>query len=100
MGQSCRLLIQGSPKVFAPVSVGTPQCSPVSPLLFVLYVSRLHREIPYGLTLSDVDDFALTATSAAYPHNVQLLQGQYAILTAKGSRLGVSFSIPKTERIN
>jgi len=40
--RTCRLLYQGSPKIFAPVSVGTPQGSPVSPLLFVVYVSRLH----------------------------------------------------------
>jgi len=35
-GRLCRLLCQGSPKIFAPVSVGTPQGSPVSPLLFVI----------------------------------------------------------------
>jgi len=41
-GRSCWLLYQGSPKVFAQVSVGTPQGSPVSTLLLVIYVSRLH----------------------------------------------------------
>jgi len=41
-GMPCRLRYQGSPKAFAPVAVGTPQGSPVSPLLFVIYVSRLH----------------------------------------------------------
>jgi len=44
--RSCRLLFQGSPKVFAPVSVCTPQGSPGSRLLFVIYVSRLHKEVP------------------------------------------------------
>jgi len=38
-GRTCQLHFQGSPKVFAPVAVGTPQGSPVSPLLFVIYVS-------------------------------------------------------------
>jgi len=51
-GRTCRLRFQGSPKVFAPVAVRTPQGSPVSPLLFVIYVSQLHHEIPQGLTLS------------------------------------------------
>ena len=73
-GRSCRLLYQGSPTVFAPVSVGTPQGSPVSPLLFVIYVSHLHCEIPHGLSLSYVDDFGLTASSASYRHNIQILQ--------------------------
>jgi len=99
-GRSCRLRYQGSPKIFAPVSVGTPQGSPVSPLLFVIYVSRLHSQIPRGLTLSYVDDFCLTASSKSYHQNIQILQRQYGVLKARGARLGVSFSIPKTELIH
>jgi len=73
-GRSSRLLFQGSPKVFTPISVGTPQGSQDSPLLFVIYVSGLHSEIPHGLTLSYVDDFALKVSSESYHKNVQLLQ--------------------------
>jgi len=81
-GRSCRLRYQGSPKVFAPVAVGTPQGSPVSPLFFVIYVSRQHCEIPRGLSLSYVDDFGLTVSSASYRRNIQILQKQYAKLKA------------------
>ena len=44
-----------------------------------------------------MDDFALTASSDSYRRNLQWLQRQYALLKAKGSRLGVGFAIPKTE---
>jgi len=98
--RSCRLLFQSWPKVFSPVSVGTPQGSSVSPLLFVIYVSRLNIEIVYGFTLSYVDDFALTFSSSSYRRNVQLLQGQYIILKARASHLGVGFSVPKIELIH
>ena len=63
-------------------------------------MSRLPSEIPLGLTLSYVDDFGLTASSTSYRRNIQILQRQYARLKARGARLGVSFSIPKTELIH
>ena len=96
-GRTCRLRYQGSPRVFAPVTVGTPQGSPV---LFVIFVSRLHCGIPQGLTLSYVDDFGLTVSSTSYRRNIQSLQRHYAVLKARGARLGVGFSVPKTELIH
>jgi len=60
---------------FSPVSIGTPQGSPVSPLHFVNFVSQLHLDIPPVLTLSYIDDFALTGSSSSYRRNIQLLQG-------------------------
>jgi len=99
-GRTCRILYQRSPKVFAPVSVGTPHGSPISPLLFVIYVSSLHCSIPRGLFLSYIDDFGLTASSTCYRRKIQILQKQYAGLKAKGAQRGVSFPIPKTELIH
>jgi len=99
-GKYCRLVFQGSPRVFSPVAVGTAPGSPISSLLFVISVSRLYFEIPKGLTLSYLDDFALTASSLSYRRNIQLLQHYYSTIEVKGARLGVCFSIPKTELIH
>ena len=45
-------------------------------------------------------DFGLTVSSASYRRNIQILQKQYARLKARGARLGVGFSVPKTELIH
>jgi len=61
--RTCTLVFQGSPNMSSPVSVGTPQGSPISPLLFLLYVAPLHMSVPRGLMVSYVDDFSITVAS-------------------------------------
>jgi len=72
--RTCCLTFQGSPHLFAPVSVSVPQGSPISPLLFVIYVSSLHLEIPRSLIFSNVDEFAVTVALPSHRTNVRLLQ--------------------------
>jgi len=97
--RSCTLIFQGAPGTPAPVNVGAPQDSPISPLLFLPYVAPLHFSIPRGLMISYVDDFALTVSSLSYRGNIRRLQELLGRLEVKGSNLGVSFSVAKTELI-
>jgi len=98
--RTCTLVFQGSPNLSSPVSVGTPQGSPISPLLFLLYVAPLHMLIPRGLMVSYVDDFSVTVASPSYRGNIRRLQGLFNTISARGRDIGVSFSVPKTQLIH
>ena len=98
--RSCTLVFQGAPGTPAPVNFGALQGSLISPLLFLLYVAPLHFRIPRGLMILYVDDFALTVASLSYRRNIRRLQELFEKLERKVSRLGVSFSVAKTELIH
>jgi len=98
--RSCTLIFQVALVTPAPVKVGAPQGSPISRLLFLLYVAPLHFSIPRGLMISYVDDFALTVASLSYRGNIRRRQQLFERLERKVSRLGVSFSVAKRELIH
>ena len=54
--------------------------TPVSPLLFVIYLSVLHIPIPCGIIFSYADDFAVTVGSLSYRLKCQMLRNLYTIL--------------------
>jgi len=96
----CRLILQGAPKVFCPVAVGTPQGSPISPLLCVLSIASLHPTITQGLGISYVDDLTSTVSSDSVHWDIRPLHDHFGAIQGQGANLGVAFSIAKNEHID
>jgi len=98
--RTCILVFQGSFNLSSPLSVGTCQGSPISALLFRLYVPPLHLSILKGPMISYVNNFSITVASPSHRGNIHHLQRGFSIIAAKGRDIGVSLSVPKTELIH
>jgi len=81
--------------VFCLVAVGTPEGSPISSLLFVLYIASLQRTIHQGLAISYVDDLTIRVSSDSVCSSIRPLQYYFGIIQRQGADLGVAFSVHK-----
>ena len=80
--------------------MGTPLCSPISLLLFVIYLAPLHIFLPHGLVPTYVDYFALSTWSTSYRTNSCSLQAAFGGLSTIAHRRKVDFSFSKTVLIH
>jgi len=94
------LVFHGSPNIRSTVSVGTPQGSLFSLLLFLIDITPLHILLPRGLMVSKFLDLSITVASPSHRGNIRHLQRLFSTIATRSRNIGVSFSVPKTELLH
>ena len=78
--------------------VGIPQGSPISPILFLIYIRDIIADKAFQL--SYMDDFSLSISSTSARKNCKILERIVAKLIEEAKGQGVSFNPKKTELIH
>lgn len=91
-----RIAFDGEMEEFLSTEAGIPQGSPISPILFLIYIRVLFKST--GVThLSYVDDLTLSTSSTSLRKNVQTLEREAEKLCQIAAQGGIEFDIDKTE---
>ena len=94
-----RLTFDGQIEELTKVDTGVPQGSPVSPILFLIYIRDLFSDLKDVTPLSYIDDIGLITSSTSLQKNARTLQREVERLTRLGNRQAIEFDLAKTELI-
>ena len=82
------------------VETGVLQGSPISPILFLIYIRDLFLTLKDVQVLSYVDNVSLSTASTSLRKNAKILQREVHTLTRLGKEQTVQFDAVKTELIH
>ena len=75
-----RLSFDGQLEEFSKIETGIPQGSPISPILFLIYIRDLFPSLASSVqVLSYIDDIALTTSSTSLKRNIRILEREVTI---------------------
>ena len=95
-----QLFFNGQTQEKVKIETGIPQGSPISPILFILYLCNIYRlETEGAYTLSYVDGFIIIVTLNLAKINCKKLEGIVLKLIFKAKEAAISFNIGKIELI-
>jgi len=94
-----RLSFNNETEAFQPLNTGIPQGSPISPILFLIYIRDLFMSQSIK-PLSYMDDISLIAASKSFKTNIKILEREATKLVELGTEYCISFDIEKTELIH
>ncbi|KAM3081197.1 hypothetical protein ACMFMF_011951 [Clarireedia jacksonii] len=91
-----RLSFDSRIESFQPINTGIPQGSPISPILFLIYIRDLFPPISCSVW-SYMDDIALATSSTSLKKNCRILEREAKKLYTLGTLSSIKFDLDKTE---
>lgn len=91
-----RIAFDGQIEDFSEVFSGVPQGSPISSILFLIYIRDLFKSDKVKW-ISYVDDISLSVWSTSIRNNVQILQREIKKLTDLANSSNIEFDLEKTD---
>lgn len=97
--RTLKLIFDGQVEETKPIDTGIPQGSPISPILFLIYIRDLFNSSAVKFLLY-IDDISLTVSSTSFKKNVKILEREAKKLYQLGEKNAIDFDLKKTELIH
>ena len=91
-----KLSFNSQTEEFKPIETGIPQGSPISPILFLVYIRNLFQP-GQSTFLSYIDDITLTVSSTSWKKNSKTLELEASKIYELAAQNSIQFDLSKTE---
>jgi ribonuclease HI len=95
--RSMQLKFNGQTQPLQRVKIGIPQGSPISPILFLLYIRDICKTRPDTFTFSYIDDICIGASAKSTKTLKQILENTATAVLREAKQSAIEFDVEKTE---